>query len=498
LSEHKLKATQANPPQSTDAIDQAISAVQQMMAEDPEVLFLVGYYFLPAHGPSVLETLRPSFAGDAAHMKLPGDTATVFGIWGQDANKHLINLGLMVAYDTENTRSWTQFLAAVKTHYPAMDTDDMIIIADGDKGFKRAFTETFDHGNRFMCAHHKSGNLRQQKGVTKDDVGLYWKAVKAATMPLTKLFVSRMTNAAQAYLAKTPESELYLAYVGGKTGGKTSSQLAETGNATLAEMRYQQLVEGLMTFQQNEFTRLTKIGQRAKDYSPDELLPPAHRQELKKMQDENTAKGWDFTVTISEGDGVCAVTSKKDPSKKFYLELCQPGSCSCGESASKAMPCIHEVLAARCAGKDPALMYPPQATAAAWKATYAAMVRPPAPPSPPSPLGCLYSRPRVSISPSQCFTYPLHMMCTLAPFAICQGDLRYIATNLVHEQPVDEKLPLMPIHTRMQKGRPKGPVGRAKPASELHREANALRARTASARRISRSAAQEATMTSGS
>jgi len=325
-------------------------------------------------------------------MKIPQDTATVFGIWGQDANKHLINLALMVVYDTENTTSWTRFLAAVKTHYPTMDTDDMFIIADGDKGFKGAFAEVFEHGHRFLCAHHKSGNLRTQKGVQRDDVVQYWKAVKAATIPLSKMFVSRMTQPAQDYLAKTPSSELYLAYVGGKTGGKSSSQLAETGNATLAEMRFQQLTEGLMTFQQNEFTRLEKIRQKAKDYNPDELVPPAHRLDLSKMQEEITAKGWDFTATFAEGDGVCVVTSKTDPSKKFYLKLGQPGSCSCGESVAKAVPCIHEIYAARCAGKDPALMYPPQATATAWKATYAAMVRPPH-------LWCMFLRPRTGNTP---------------------------------------------------------------------------------------------------
>jgi len=45
LKEHKLKATKAVPPQSTEAIDEAISAVTKMTTDDPEVTFLVGYFF---------------------------------------------------------------------------------------------------------------------------------------------------------------------------------------------------------------------------------------------------------------------------------------------------------------------------------------------------------------------------------------------------------------------------------------------------------------------
>jgi len=62
-------------------------------------------------------------AADAAHMKLVEDRSTVFGVWAQDANKHMICLAAMVVYDTENKRSWMRMLTSIKKHYPLLDTD---------------------------------------------------------------------------------------------------------------------------------------------------------------------------------------------------------------------------------------------------------------------------------------------------------------------------------------------------------------------------------------
>lgn len=126
-----------------------------------------GYIYIPEHGPRMSKTIRPCLAADAAHMKLSGDTATVFGIWGQDGNKGLINLALMVVYDTESKRTWSLILKAFLDLYPHLDTNDLYIIADGDKGFRAAFDDVVQHGHKFLCAHHKDGNMKTQPGCTK-------------------------------------------------------------------------------------------------------------------------------------------------------------------------------------------------------------------------------------------------------------------------------------------------------------------------------------------
>jgi hypothetical protein len=321
----------------------------------------------------MLDTLLPALSADAAHMKLRPDTASVFGVWAQDSNKHLICLALMAVYDTENKQSWTTLLTEVKDHYGNIDTAEMVCIADGDKGFRGAFDDVMLQGASFLCAHHKVGNLAKQSGTTKLDASLFWRAVYSSTVSQLNDVLAEMSQSAQQYLAKTAAEELYLVHVQGRTGGKSSSQLAEAGNSTLLDMRQQQLGNGLLTFLRNDFARMAKNAKTALAMDPAvHELTPKHRKQLDSKITFNTAKGWNLSARFDPDR--CVVTSLSDPTKSYTLKLEEPGSCSCGESLVKAVPCDHEVFAARTANRDPAALYPRHRTVNSWRSTYEAMV----------------------------------------------------------------------------------------------------------------------------
>jgi len=84
-----------------------------------------------------------------------------------------------------------------------------------------------------------------------------------------------MSQSARDYLAGTDPSEMYLVYVEGKTGGKSSSQLAETGNSTLSQMSEQELGVGLLGFLRQELARLSEhaIKAEASDSTRTRRLP---------------------------------------------------------------------------------------------------------------------------------------------------------------------------------------------------------------------------------
>ena len=447
LKDLRDAAAAAVVPRDTAILDEAI---QHVTALHSDSTFLVGYVFVPEHGPRMFDTLRPCLAADAAHMKLKEDTGTVFGVWAQDANKHMICLSLMVVFDTENKRTWDRMLQTIKTHYPSLDVAGTAaaIIADGDKGLKSAFDERMQHCKLFLCAHHKAGGVKKAKGVNKpEDVDLFWKAVKATTLGKLEDILSRMSQPAQEYLRATDSSQLYLVHMDGKTGGKSSSQLAETGNSVLERMREQQLGVGLLQFLGEEMSRLEGIAVKVRgaDHTTD-ALPPNLRKDLDDRVTYNNARGWNLTVAFGGDDSAATVTSRDDPTKSYTLFLHKPHGCSCGSSRVLAKPCKHEIFAARTANVDPASLYSPFDQVAAWKRTYEAM-----------------------------------------------GELAHVATNLVYDRVINAAdVPLMPLKTKPQKGRPKGPMDRHRPAREAARTDNLLRNRLAIATRVTRSASQAA------
>jgi len=227
-----------------------------------------------------------------------------------------------------------------------------------------------------------------------------------------------MSPAATAYLGKRPAVEMYLVHVAGGTGGKSSSQLAETGNSTLKDMREQQFAVGLLTHIQTEMDRLTRnaLSADAADCQKD-VITPTHRADLNKAAEFRDKNGWNYSVKWEGTSTKCTVTSITDPSQSFHLDLSKPGSCSCGESVTLAKPCIHEMYAARSKNQNAAEVYPSESKTLAWKATYTAMVS--ATPiththtHTPSvfPLRCSPNR--------RCLSYVCQHMCTHTHVACC-------------------------------------------------------------------------------
>jgi len=278
-------------------------------------------------------------------------------------------------------------------------------------------------------------------------VDLFWKAVKAPTITQLQDALAGMQSA-RDYLAGTDPSELYLVHVNGETGGKSSSQLAETGNCTLAQLREQQLGVGLLGFLRQELTRLSEhaVKANASDSSKD-MLPPMHREALSGKVTYHEAKGWNLKVAFGGCGSACAVTSKTDPMKSYTLNPDMPGTCSCGASKILGEPCTYEVFAARIFNKDPARLYNAHDTVVAWKNTYEVL-----------------------------------------------GDLAHVSANLVHEREVRTgELPRMPLKTKPQKGRPKRRMDRQRSAAETARTDVVLRNRLAVATRVTRTASQAAT-----
>jgi hypothetical protein len=86
-------------------------------------MFLYGYDIIFKHARPMASKLKTVFLADGTHLK--GQHT----MWGQDANKHVICMGLSVYFDNESSNTWYRFLHALKMNIPSMDGKDKVVIA---------------------------------------------------------------------------------------------------------------------------------------------------------------------------------------------------------------------------------------------------------------------------------------------------------------------------------------------------------------------------------
>ena len=145
-------------------------------------------------------------------------------------------------------------------------------------------------------------------------------------------------------MAKTPDKELYLCMTGGRTCGKTSSQVAESANNTLIEMRGEEAAKGLLLFIEQEIRRVAKNKERAISYDSQQLLPPRVRKNfvaLTQSRDNMQLSGKICSARLFP-NGWAKVTSTKSASLSYMIGLA-PLSCECKESFVTSNPCQQEL-----------------------------------------------------------------------------------------------------------------------------------------------------------
>lgn len=336
---------------------------------DAKVLY--GYDYLPGYGPHMFPHMKTVFATDGAHMKteLGG---TVFSLWGVDANDELVCLALSVYFDNEAERTWGNFLRAIRQHYPGFDTDDLVVIADGDKGFDTAFKSTFKRAGKFLCWKHKHENVGLRVKPAKESKQLFKNAaLHTFTMDGLKIAKSKYSPKLATYLGKHPDDELYLAAVGGRTYGRTTSASAESGNSYLEFFRKMGPAVGLVAFVYKEDNRMSKHQQAAEkceDVCPPNIVKDLNEKEKNKT-DKEKANGGSPQVSIGSGEWIKVYSSKN--TTMWYTV--SKNNCSCGKPEVTRRPCDHQLEYAKHKQIDALDLYGAHDRTSAWKKQYKAL-----------------------------------------------------------------------------------------------------------------------------
>jgi len=93
-----------------------------------------------------------------------------------------------------------------------------ILTSDGDKGYKGSFKKNFQNAKKFECSKHKGDNL--VKNGAKGDKAVYERALRAPTNEALNNAKAQYSKKGSAYMAKTPDFELYLFPSGRANCGK--------------------------------------------------------------------------------------------------------------------------------------------------------------------------------------------------------------------------------------------------------------------------------------
>lgn len=223
-------------------------------------------------------------------------------------------------------------------HNPCLLLYVTLVVVDQDKGFNAAFKRNFENASKFSCGKHKGDNL--VKHGAKGDKAAYEQALRAPSAEALKNAKAEYSKKGSAYMAKMPDSELYLFVSGRANCGKTSSQVSESSNAANLKMRGAKIASGLIAFFGQEMDRVLRHKEAAEkhDVEKDGHLPPNMRRLVKQMDDTDmTRPGGSRAVDLNAGGW--ATVHSSTLSGVSYIVRSGKLTCSCGRSALTTYPC---------------------------------------------------------------------------------------------------------------------------------------------------------------
>jgi hypothetical protein len=99
---------------------------------------------------------------DACHLNF--GKYTLFSCYGVTANSNMSPVAFAILFGNKNTSNWTKFWDYVLKLHPSMNSGDIAIITDQDKGQKNAIARHLQRAGHFHCAWHHCKNINKMCG----------------------------------------------------------------------------------------------------------------------------------------------------------------------------------------------------------------------------------------------------------------------------------------------------------------------------------------------
>jgi hypothetical protein len=110
--------------------------LQQLGWKSDDVSFLDGVLFAPSFVQKTVPHLQKTYMTDACHLNF--GKYKLFSCCGITANSNMSPVAFAILFGNKNTSNWTKFWDYVLKLHPSMNSGDITIITNQDKGQKNA------------------------------------------------------------------------------------------------------------------------------------------------------------------------------------------------------------------------------------------------------------------------------------------------------------------------------------------------------------------------
>jgi hypothetical protein len=121
-------------------------------ADELRLKFLNGIFFAPSFAKQTVPLVQKVYMADACHLNF--GKYTLFSCYGVTANSNASPV----------TSTWRQFWKYALELHPCIDSGEITIITDQDKGQKNAITHYLKSVGHFHCSYHRRQNITKMCG----------------------------------------------------------------------------------------------------------------------------------------------------------------------------------------------------------------------------------------------------------------------------------------------------------------------------------------------
>ena len=331
-------------------------------ADENRLQFLNGIFFAPSFVKQTVPQLQKVFMADACHLHF--GKYTLFSCYGMTANSNASPVAFAILFGNENTSTWRQFWKYCRDLHPCIDSGDITIITDQDKGQKNAIAKYLKSVGHFHCSFHRRQNIIKMCGggggkVPNSALWMYNKLIRCRSVALIEHYkrehfksmknkdieyLNNLTNESQYPAARCAMGENIYMY------HRSSSGAVESMNRANSEMRARTAVDlpnATILLLKLECARFNRMKQEA--WGGNSILTPRGKEEydatftnlnpshfIFHLRDEDDH--WQLRVFRQNvpGRNEQVVTLPKNLVNGSYF-----GRCTCGADLTDAVPCEH-------------------------------------------------------------------------------------------------------------------------------------------------------------
>jgi hypothetical protein len=285
--------------------------IDQLGPKGLNVSFLDGIFFTPSFSQGTVPELQRLFMADACHLNF--GKYTLYSCYGISANANMFPVRFAIIFGNENLLGWKAFWRFVIKIHPCLNSTDVTIVTDQDKGLETAIEEEVSDAVNFHCSYHRLQNIIKMCGAKSGNrvysaLYVYKRLLQCRTVVQLDREKEKnfefMHNSDLQYLNSLADHAQYPAARCAMSAGtymyhRTSSATVESMNAANQEMRAKTAVDPLnacILLIQMECKPFVKLRRLALETDTD--LTPRGIVEFNEVFAEISA--YDFAITVAE------------------------------------------------------------------------------------------------------------------------------------------------------------------------------------------------------